>query len=87
MWDGQEHVDPAKEANAQGTRLVNLTTNLATEYARQGKDWEIELRQIAKERALMQELNLTAIDPAKPEKPSDDDEEEVKNDDNIPDNR
>ncbi|MCL2120014.1 MAG: phage portal protein [Planctomycetaceae bacterium] len=89
MWDGQEHVDPAKEANAQGTRLVNLTTNLATEYARQGKDWEIELRQIAKERALMQELNLTAIDPAKPEKPPDDepnDDEEV-TDDDIPENR
>ena len=79
MWDGQEHVDPAKEANAQGTRLLNLTTNLATEYARQGKDWEIELRQIAKERALMQQLNLTAIDPVKPEKPPDDEEE----DDNI----
>jgi len=84
FWDGQEHVDPAKEANAQGTRLVNLTTNLATEYARQGKDWEIELRQIAKERALMQELNLTAVDPTKPEKPPDN--EEVAND-NIPEDR
>jgi len=72
FWDGQEHVDPAKEANAQGTRLVNLTTNLATEYARQGKDWEIELRQIAKERVLMQQLNLSPLDNAKPEKPPDD---------------
>jgi len=90
MWDGQEHVDPAKEANAQGTRLVNLTTNLATEYARQGKDWEIELRQIAKERALMQQLNLSPIDNAKPEKPPDDktdDEEDVNNNDNITEGR
>jgi capsid protein len=84
MWDGQEHVDPAKEANAQGTRLVNLTTTLATEYARQGKDWEIELRQIAKERALMQQLNLTPVVPAN-EKPPDDEDEAA--DDNIPDNR
>lgn len=81
MWDGQEHVDPAKEAKAQETRLVNLTTTLATEFARQGKDWEIELRQIAKERALMQQLNLTPLDSAK-EKPPPDDEKDEENDNN-----
>ena len=42
FWDGQEHVDPAKEANAQATRLQNHTTTLAYEYARQGRDWESE---------------------------------------------
>jgi lambda family phage portal protein len=81
MWDGQEHVDPAQEANAQGTRLANLTTTLATEYARQGKDWEIELRQIAKERVLMQQLHLMPLDPAKPDKPPDKDDEDA--DDNV----
>jgi lambda family phage portal protein len=58
FWDGQEHVDPAKEASAQATRLQNHTTTLAYEYARQGRDWESELRQRAKEVALMQELGL-----------------------------
>jgi lambda family phage portal protein len=58
FWDGQEHVDPAKEATAQATRLQNHTTTLAYEYARQGRDWESELRQRAKEVALMQELGL-----------------------------
>ena len=58
FWDGQEHVDPAKEANAQATRLQNHTTTLAYEYARQGRDWESELRQRAKEVALMNELGL-----------------------------
>jgi len=58
FWDGTEHVDPAKEANAQATRLASNTTTLATEYARQGRDWETELRQRAKEVALMQELGL-----------------------------
>ena len=58
FWDGAEHVDPAKEANAQATRLDNMTTNLANEYARQGKDWETELKQIAKERELLNELGL-----------------------------
>jgi lambda family phage portal protein len=58
FWDGQEHVDPAKEANAQATRLQNHTTTLAYEYARQGRDWESELRQRAKEVALMNQLGL-----------------------------
>ncbi|MCY3024585.1 MAG: phage portal protein [Planctomycetota bacterium] len=58
FWDGQEHVDPLKEASAQATRLQNHTTTLADEYARRGRDWEAELRQRAKEAALMQELGL-----------------------------
>ena len=59
FWDGQEHVDPAKEANAQQLRLQSRTTTLAAEYAKQGKDWEPELRQIAKERKLMEELGIS----------------------------
>jgi capsid protein len=58
FWDGQEHVDPAKEATAQATRLTSNTTTLAYEFARQGRDWESELRQRAKEVALMKELGL-----------------------------
>jgi lambda family phage portal protein len=69
FWDGNEHVDPAKEANAQATRLANHTTTLADEYAKRGQDWETQLRQIAKERALMDELGLSPDDvqPAEPE--------------------
>jgi capsid protein len=59
FWDGHEHVDPLKEATAQAARLTSNTTTLATEYARQGKDWEVELRQRAKEVALCRELGLT----------------------------
>ncbi len=58
FWDGHEHVDPAKEANAQKLRLASHTTTLANEYARQGRDWEAELRQRAKELSLMRELGL-----------------------------
>lgn len=57
-WDGFEHVDPVKEANAQRTRLGSLTSTLAAEYARSGKDWEVELRQIARERELMRQLGI-----------------------------
>ena len=65
FWDGHEHVDPAKEANAQATRLASLTTTLADEYARRGQDWETQLRQRAKELQLMQQLglNLTSVTP------------------------
>ena len=59
FWDGMEHVDPAKEANAQSTRLQSHTTTLAYEYARQGRDWESEIRQRAKEVTLINELGLT----------------------------
>jgi len=62
FWDGMEHVDPAKEAKAQETRLRNRTTTLAHEYARQGLDWEAELRQCAREKALMRELGLEETD-------------------------
>lgn len=58
VWDGKEHVDPSKEANATETRLRTHTTTLAHEYAKAGKNWEQELRQRAAEVALMKELGL-----------------------------
>jgi lambda family phage portal protein len=70
FWDGMEHVDPAKEASAQATRLTSHTTTLAYEYARQGRDWEAELRQRAKEVALINELGL-AVAQATPAAPAD----------------
>ncbi|MCC6907191.1 MAG: hypothetical protein IT430_04550, partial [Phycisphaerales bacterium] len=86
FWDGMEHVDPAKEATAQATRLANHTTTLATEFARQGRDWEEELRQRAREVALMKELGLTpaqaqprAADPDETDKEEDDGQNESAN--------
>lgn len=57
-WDGFAHVDPAKEANAQATRLANHTATLRDEYAERGIDWEDAVRQRARELDLMRELNL-----------------------------
>ncbi len=59
FWDGFEHVDPSKEANSQMIRLQDNMTSLAAEYAKAGRDWESELRQIARERRLMDELGVT----------------------------
>ena len=82
FFDGTEHVDPAKEANAQATRLGSHTTTLAIEYARQGRDWETELRQRAKEKQLMDELGLSAEQAsAQPEPEDPDAEEDAPNDD------
>jgi lambda family phage portal protein len=75
FWDGHEHVDPAKEATAQATRLASHTTTLANEYAKQGRDWESELRQRAKEMALMTELGLTVEQAVSAFKENDDDDE------------
>ena len=58
VWDGREHVDPAKEAAATELRLATHTTTLAAEYARQGRRWDVELRQRAAELQLMAELGL-----------------------------
>ncbi|TVQ33889.1 MAG: phage portal protein [Phycisphaeraceae bacterium] len=82
FWDGVEHVDPAKEANAQATRLANHTTTLAAEFARQGRDWEEELKQRAKEAALMQRLGLSPAQappeaPAEPTPTQEEDEEDA----------
>jgi len=78
FWDGHEHVDPAKEANAQATRLQSNTTTLAAEFARQGKDWETELRQRAKEVALCKELGLTVAQtvPTPPDQVKEDQNDE-----------
>ncbi|MDD3585830.1 MAG: hypothetical protein PHQ75_01495, partial [Thermoguttaceae bacterium] len=65
------------EANAQEKRLSNYTTTLATEYAKLGKDWEEELRQLAREKALMKELDLVndpTVEPVK--KPVEEKEED-----------
>jgi capsid protein len=59
-----EHADPYKVANGQETRLKNNTTTLRREYAREGLDWETEIRQRAKEKALLRELGLTEVEAA-----------------------
>jgi lambda family phage portal protein len=59
FWDGSEHVDPKKEAEAQDIRLKNGTTTLAYEQSRQGRDWEETMRQRAREHKLEKELDLT----------------------------
>lgn len=55
-WDGFEHVDPVKEANAQAIRLASGATNLQIEFGKSGRDWEDALEQLYHERAVSREL-------------------------------
>lgn len=74
FWDGMEHVDPMKEAKAQQTKLETNTTTLAYEYGRQGKDWEVELRQRARELELIKELGISVNANPGSAKPNEEDE-------------
>lgn len=57
-WDGFESIDPLKDAQADIALLnANLTT-LKELYAERGLDWEVALRQRAKEIALCNELGI-----------------------------
>lgn len=62
-WPEPEHVDRQKEAEGQATELANNTTTLAREFARRGLNWESELRQRARELALLRELNMGPQQP------------------------
>lgn len=80
FWDGQEHVDPGKEARAQETRLRNHVTTLAYEYGRRGMDWEVQLRQRAKEIGLMKELGLDTTPESPDSEPNPERAEEIADD-------
>lgn len=47
-WDGYEHVDPQKEANATETMLRSGQTNLPDVIAKGGGDWEVHQEKAAK---------------------------------------
>ena len=82
VWDGNEHIDPQAEAQAQVTRLESNTTTLAMEYGKLGLDWEQALEQRAREVERMRELGLLTDTarpdgaPAQPVAQVEDDEEE-----------
>jgi capsid protein len=66
-WDASIEIDPNKAATARQTNLATLTTTLQREYAKEGLNWETELRQRAREESLKRTLKLTAAPPPAPE--------------------
>jgi len=71
-----EHVDPMKEAKAAATRIDSMTSNLAIECAKNGRDWEDVLKQAAKERQRMIDLGLDIPDSTKTNLENEKDDEE-----------
>lgn len=61
MWDGFEHVDPIKEANAQAARLANGVTTMSEECAREGRDYHTVLRQRKREIEECRRLGMAAL--------------------------
>lgn len=55
-------IDRNKDAQADVTLLKNNCMSLRDYYAKQGKDWRQELQQIALEKRIMQELDITPDD-------------------------
>lgn len=64
FWDGMESIDPEKDANAAEKRIAVGVSNLSIECAREGRDYEMVLRQRAREVALMDQLGLSPAAPA-----------------------
>lgn len=56
FFDGFFHVDPLKEANASRVRLESLTTTYSDEIGARGLDWEQQLHELAREKALIKQL-------------------------------
>lgn len=66
LWDGDEHVDPLKEATAEEIQLRSRTKSYAEVYGQRGRDWQTEMKQLAKEQELMKKLGLAVVaSPAK----------------------
>ena len=53
-YDGIEHVDPKKQADAQNLKLANLTTNLKIECAKDGRNYETVMKQAVAELKMKQ---------------------------------
>ena len=64
VWDGFEHVDPLKEADADAAMIGGNMASLAETCAKRGRDWRVVLRQRAAEKALERELGVEPAAPA-----------------------
>ena len=72
FWDGEFHVDPQKEAKGQEQRLLNKTTTLKREFAKQGLDYRKEIAQQGIERKLLEKAGLSIGDIAEKNKQKED---------------
>jgi len=87
IWDGiNEHSDPYKQAHADAIELQNCTTSLSTIYALKGKNWETEIKQIAREREALRSLGLVIGQVVPDEKLLEEDNEDIEDKSNETEN-
>lgn len=72
-WDGFASIDPVKDATAAETRLKLGLSTLMEEAAADGKDWEEQIEQQARERQRKAELGIPEPDAA-PQQPAPEEE-------------
>jgi len=60
VWDGFEHVDPLKEADADAAMVSSNMSSLAEVCAKRGRDWRIVLRQRSIEKSMERDLGVDA---------------------------
>ncbi len=58
LWPMFDNIDMLTAARVQSIAIKNKTTTLATEYARQGKNWKTELAQFEKEQQFLREHGI-----------------------------
>lgn len=58
LWPMFDNIDMLTAARVQSIAIKNKTTTLATEYARQGKNWRTELAQFEKEQCFLSKLGI-----------------------------
>lgn len=58
LWPMFDNIDMLTAARVQSIAINNKTTTLATEYARQGKNWRTELAQFEKEQRFLSKLGI-----------------------------
>lgn len=87
LWPGHDHADPAKEANAQQTRLKSGTTTLTREWAIRGVQFESAVAERAYERDVIRrygmeaEFGVAEENPPAADDPDDDDEGDERDED------
>jgi lambda family phage portal protein len=90
-WDGHEHVDPKKEADAATTLISEGLMSEADYQAKNGRDWEDQQRQVAKELGItVVELRKRKLEKRYPSAPATqpatpDDEDDDEDDDDTED--
>lgn len=61
FFDGDETIDPSKEATANDKNLKNGSTTHADIYGSRGEDWRVKFKQLSEEKKLAEQFDISDI--------------------------